>query len=110
MAPAPFPPPLSPPPKKDFVFRNFWERDECHSLLDKLRVDVHKAEEMLNAAAASAAAALALAGDSQEEGDASPTSSSHGNVSIPARFLSLQLQHIRSWLSVLRSVYSVVYL
>lgn len=25
--------------KKDFVFRAFWERDECHGLLDKLRVE-----------------------------------------------------------------------
>lgn len=26
-------------PRKDFVFRAFWERDECHSLLEKLRVE-----------------------------------------------------------------------
>lgn len=27
---------------KDYVFRSFWDRDECHSLLERLRTDAEK--------------------------------------------------------------------
>lgn len=34
------------------MFRSFWERDECHSLLEKLRVEAEQEEAMLEAAGA----------------------------------------------------------
>lgn len=44
--------------KKDYVFRSFWDRDECHSLLERLRLDADKPEavferELIASAAAS---------------------------------------------------------
>lgn len=63
---------------KDFVFRNFWERDECHGLLEKLRVEAQEAENMLE----EAAAAEGEVGDDGDEVEGDDDSSSHDNVSI----------------------------
>lgn len=63
---------------KDFVFRNFWERDECHGLLEKLRVEAQESENTLE----EAASVEEEVGDDEDEVEGDDDCSSHGNVSI----------------------------